>query len=221
MPHFLPLRRLALLVLAPMCSWGCVSYQVRDHVEVQDRLIKDSRALSVELVGVQAPNVRLRLKLAGDKKIERTTITDRQVSYDAKSHTLFLIDEFGMTPGVVFAFTLGIATDVVQLAISGPIVLTVGFFESIDPADEVDVVVEQQDLQIGTSEDVLVRFGPRQLQKVRCQKGNQILVNARDAARTALANGREQITAQVRIDGGDLRASFVLGPEVLRQLAGK
>lgn len=221
MPHFPPIMRLALLVLLPMCSWGCVSSRLQDHVEVQDRLIEDSRTLSVELVGVQAPHVRLRLKLAGDKKIERTTITDRQVSFDIKSQTLDLVDEFGMTPGVVFAFAFGIPTDAVQLAISGPVVLLIGAYAAIDPADEVDVVVEKQDLKIGTSEDVLVRFGPRQLQKVRCQKGNQIIVNARDAARAALANGREQITAQVRIDGGDLRATLVLGPEILRQLASK
>ncbi|MFT4514677.1 MAG: hypothetical protein ACI91B_003389 [Planctomycetota bacterium] len=188
---------------------------------MQDRLIQDSRTLVVELVGVQAPNVLLSLKLAGDKKVERTTVTDRQLSYGIKSNTLAMMDEFGMTPGILIGLPAGLITDVVQLAISGPIVLPVGFFEAFDPADQTTTVVEPQNAQIRSNQDVLVRFGPRQLQTVRHLKGGQILVNTRQAARDALAQGRERLTAQVRLKGDDLRATVVLGPDVLRQLAGK
>lgn len=217
----LHLSRLFLLGLVPLCSWGCVSYRVRDHVEVQDRLVQDSRALVVEVVGVQAPNVLLSLKLAGNKKVERTTITDRQVSYEVKSTAMGMIDEFGMTPGIVIGLPAGLIADVVQLAISGPIVLPVGLFEAFDPADQVTDVVEQPDVQIRSNQEVLVRLGPRQLQTVRHRKGNQILVNTQQAARAALAQGRERLTAQVRLLDSDLRATVVLGPDVLRQLVGK
>ncbi|MFT6080182.1 MAG: hypothetical protein ACJAYX_004553 [Planctomycetota bacterium] len=175
----------------------------------------------VELVGVQAPNVLLSLKLAGNKKVERTIVTDRQLSYGIKSTALAMMDEFGMTPGILIGLPAGLIADVVQLAISGPIVLPVGFFEAFDPADQTTTVVEPQNAQIRSNQDVLVRFGPRQLQTVRHLKGGQILVNTRQAARDALAQGRERLTAQVRLKGDDLRATVVLGPDVLRQLAGK
>ncbi|MFT4840160.1 MAG: hypothetical protein ACI8UD_000747 [Planctomycetota bacterium] len=217
----LHLSRLLLLGLVPLCSSGCVSYRVRDHVAVQDRLSQDSRTLVVELVGVQAPNVLLSLKLAGNKKVERTIVTDRQLSYGIKSTALAMMDEFGMTPGILIGLPAGLIADVVQLAISGPIVLPVGFFEAFDPADQTTTVVEPQNAQIRSNQDVLVRFGPRQLQTVRHLKGGQILVNTRQAARDALAQGRERLTAQVRLKGDDLRATVVLGPDVLRQLAGK
>lgn len=104
----LHLSRLLLLGLVLLCSWGCVSYRIRDHVAVQDRLSQDSRTLVVELVGVKAPNVLLSLKLAGNKKVERTTVTVRQLSYGIKSTALAMMDEFGMTPGILIGLPAGL-----------------------------------------------------------------------------------------------------------------
>ena len=219
----MPLRFVirTLLLLAPFATTGCVSYIIVDDVQHEDHVVEDSRDLGVEIVQVSPPRVHLKLVPGGEQKIERTTKTDRRARFKVESGLVKTVKDVGLSPTLVFVIPFGLAADVAEFAITAPTRFPAGLFQAIDPKDRHSTVVETPAPKVPEYRDVIVRFGPRDVQTVRCQEGSRITVDARGAARKALRDGEQQLRVQVRLEQDDLRGSFTLDRAALQAIAGE